>query len=549
MVPAVDVSGLCVRTRSRVLVDSVEFSIAPGERVGLIGESGSGKSLTSLAIMGLLPDNLTASGSVSIAGSPNVVGLTDKEMAPYRGRVASMVFQEPMTALDPLMRVGDQLAEVLRHGGNSEVSSSGTRSRSDLHQAVVPGLTEVGLPDPASAARAYPHQLSGGQRQRVMIAMALANEPALLVADEPTTALDVTVQAQVLDLMVRLVEERGAGLLFITHDLAVVSRVCERVLVMLGGNVVESGSITDVFGSPQHEYTRRLLAASDLETLDLGLPSTSAMPSVSVMPQEGEAPPIIRFTNVSKVYSRGRTQPPVQAMNAVSLDIYPGERFGIVGESGSGKTTALRMLTALDTPTSGTVEVKGLRLDLATKSQMAALRRNQQMVFQDPLGSLDPRMTIGRIVAEPLLALRIPKAERVQTVEEMLLAVGLPADTTARYPHQFSGGQRQRIAIARALVTQPSIVVADEPVSALDVSVRAQVLELLARLTTQRNLTLVMVSHDLAVVRHLCHRVAVMQNGTVVEVGTTQQVWDDPQHSYTKRLQASTPVMEIATQT
>jgi peptide/nickel transport system ATP-binding protein len=439
-------------------------------------------------------------------------------------------------------------------------------------------LDAVHLPDPAQAARAYPHQLSGGQRQRVMLAMALANDPALLLCDEPTTALDVTVQRQVLDLILELVRERGTGLLFITHDLAVVANMCTRVLVMNNGVVVEEGTTEEVFTRPQHPYTRGLLAASDLDAVDehgrlftvataqaYVPPSTDdaappveraappveqanasaalseAQPSRSVETQ-GSAP-VMRVTDLVRTYTRGRTSlfkpaPQVHALKGISFEVPEGGRLGVVGESGSGKSTLLRILAGLDQPTSGSAVVAGNEVKGAREAQLRALRQNLQIVFQDPMGSLDPRMTVEQIISEPLL---VPgrgetAADRKRMVAEMLEAVGLPASSAARFPHQFSGGQRQRISIARALICRPKVVVADEPVSALDVSVRAQVLNLLADLVDEYGLTLVFVSHDLNVVRHLCDSVIVMQSGEIVEAGDTETVYRDPQHPYTKRL-------------
>ncbi|MEV0950024.1 dipeptide ABC transporter ATP-binding protein [Promicromonospora sp. NPDC050249] len=547
---ALDISDLTVRTGSgRPLLSDVSLRVAPGERVGLIGESGSGKTMTALAALGLLPDGVAATGQVRLAGVPgNLLDRGEQAMARLRGEAMSMVFQEPMTALNPLMRVGRQVAEAMTlHGMPSRTA---TRRAAEL-------LAEVGLPD--GAARRYPHELSGGQRQRVGLAMALANDPAVLVADEPTTALDVTVQRQVLDLMVRLVEDRGAGLLFITHDLAVVSQVCERVVVLLEGVVVEEGPVAEVFAHPRHEYTKRLLAASTLEP--------------RVEPAETPVTPrpaLIRVEDVTRTYpSRGEV---VHALRGVSLEVQEGQRFGIVGESGSGKSTLLRIVAGLDRPTSGHVTSAGVRIGadavstgstsgaadrVSTDSTSGAgtpglgdLRAALQVVFQDPYSSLDPRMTVGDIVAEPLLnpanvragGPRTASARR-DTVREMLDAVGLLLDATERYPHQFSGGQRQRIAIARALVCRPRILVADEPVSALDVSVRRQVLDLLARLADEHALTLLLVSHDLGVVRHVCDHVAVMRDGLIVEQGPTADVYDTPHHEYTRALRDATPLL------
>ncbi|MDR7383060.1 dipeptide ABC transporter ATP-binding protein [Promicromonospora iranensis] len=526
--PALDIRDLTVRTDSgRALLSEVSLRVGPGERVGLIGESGSGKTMTALAALGLLPDGVVATGQVGLAGVPgNLLERGERALAGLRGEALSMVFQEPMTALNPLLRVGRQVAETMTlHGATSRTA---TRRAAEL-------LAEVGLPD--GAARRYPHELSGGQRQRVVLAMALANDPAVLVADEPTTALDVTVQRQMLDLMVRLVEDRGAGLLFITHDLAVVSQVCQRVVVLLDGVVVEEGTVAQVFAHPRHEYTRRLLAASTLE------PRTTS----SVRSEDRVAEPLIRVEDVTRTYqSRGQA---VHALGGVSLEVQEGQRFGIVGESGSGKSTLLRIVAGLDRATSGRVTSAGVHLP-AAPHELGDLRAALQLVFQDPYGSLDPRMTVGDIVAEPLLnpanvrvgGPRTASARR-DAVREMLDAVGLPLDATERYPHQFSGGQRQRIAIARALVCRPRILVADEPVSALDVSVRRQVLDLLARLADEHALTLLLVSHDLGVVRHVCDHVAVMRDGLIVEQGPADQVYDHPQHEYTRTLRDATPVL------
>ncbi|MBT2497603.1 ABC transporter ATP-binding protein [Agromyces sp. ISL-38] len=573
--PALEVSGLTVATDEHELVSNLAFRIERGERVGLIGESGSGKSLTSLAVMGLLPDSLTATGRVNVGGDDrNVIGLGEAQAAKLRGANMAMVFQEPMTALNPLMRVGRQIAEsMLIHGTQP--------NRAAAERRAVELMTDVGLPTPAETARAYPHQLSGGQRQRVVLAIALANDPELLVCDEPTTALDVTVQKQVLNLVLETVSRRSTGLLFITHDLAVVGETCERVLVMNKGVVVEEGPIDRVFTRPQHPYTRGLLAASDLDATDatgrLFTVATAAdyVPGRSVTrvvarpaapeapaghPSDAELPPlpsstVVRAEQLTKQYRRDRTSlrapaPTVDALRGVSFEIEAGQRFGIVGESGSGKSTLLRILSGLDQPTSGTIDVVGRRLNGARHADLAELRKNLQIVFQDPMASLDPRMRIGEIIAEPLMnaanlqgGVAVSRKERAALVAEMVHAVGLPTDSVERFPHQFSGGQRQRISIARALVCRPRILVADEPVSALDVSVRAQVLNLLADLVDEYELTLVFVSHDLGVVRHLCDRVAVMQRGEIVEQGETRAIYENPSDPYTRSLIEATPTI------
>lgn len=578
--PALEVDGLTVSTADRMLVAPLSFRIERGERVGLIGESGSGKSLTSLAVMGLLPESLTAAGRVTVGDvDRNIVGLGENEAARLRGAHMAMVFQEPMTALNPLMRVGRQIAEsMLIH------RTQPTRAAAD--RRVLELMADVGLPNPAETARAYPHQLSGGQRQRVVLAIALANDPELLVCDEPTTALDVTVQRQVLNLVLETVSRRSTGLLFITHDLAVVGETCERVLVMNRGVVVEEGPIDRVFTRPEHPYTRGLLAASDLDATDpagrlftvataggyvpgrsVDRPAAEAVeveaaaaahaapaaPAAPVAP--AAAAPVVLAEDLTKQYRRDRTSllapaQTVDALRGVSFRVDAGQRFGIVGESGSGKSTLLRILSGLDEPTSGTIDVVGRRLNGARHADLAELRRNLQIVFQDPMASLDPRMRIGDIIAEPLLnranlqgGTAVSKRERADLVAEMLHAVGLPADSVERFPHQFSGGQRQRISIARALVCRPRILVADEPVSALDVSVRAQVLNLLSDLVDEYDLTLVFVSHDLGVVRYLCDRVAVMQRGRIVEQGETRAIYEHPADPYTRSLIEATPTI------
>lgn len=572
--PALEVDGLTVSTADRMLVAPLSFRIERGERVGLIGESGSGKSLTSLAVMGLLPESLTAAGRVTVGDvDPNIVGLGENEAARLRGAHMAMVFQEPMTALNPLMRVGRQIAESMLIHRTQPTHAAADRRVLEL-------MADVGLPNPAETARAYPHQLSGGQRQRVVLAIALANDPELLVCDEPTTALDVTVQRQVLNLVLETVSRRSTGLLFITHDLAVVGETCERVLVMNRGVVVEEGPIDRVFTRPEHPYTRGLLAASDLDATDSAgrlftvataggyVPGRSvdrpgagaaaaaeAVPAPAAPAAPAAAAPVVLAEDLTKQYRRDRTSllapaQTVDALRGVSFRVEAGQRFGIVGESGSGKSTLLRILSGLDEPTSGTIDVVGRRLNGARHADLAELRRNLQIVFQDPMASLDPRMRIGDIIAEPLLnranlqgGTAVSKRERADLVAEMLHAVGLPADSVERFPHQFSGGQRQRISIARALVCRPRILVADEPVSALDVSVRAQVLNLLSDLVDEYDLTLVFVSHDLGVVRYLCDRVAVMQRGRIVEQGETRAIYENPADPYTRSLIDATPTI------
>ncbi|MGX6451192.1 dipeptide ABC transporter ATP-binding protein [Brevibacterium paucivorans] len=572
------VKDLRIATETTELVKPLSFDLASGERVGLIGESGSGKSLTASAIMGLLPDELQSSGTIELQGhAGNLLTLSDARMSKLRGKDISMVFQEPMSALNPLMRVGDQVAEVMKLHGNT----------ANLRDKVIELLTQVDLPDPQAAAKAYPHQLSGGQRQRVVIAIAMANSPRLLICDEPTTALDVTVQSGILDLIGHSVQKNNTGLLFITHDLAVVARVCEHVLVMYKGELVERGTVKDVFTNPQHEYTRGLLAASDLSATDdngrlftiqtaqnYRLEETAreeAGDDVAVTEgsktgdnsnaqgstkvgdtSAGEKPRIVvEVRDLKKDYERksGRlfARPhKVHALKGIDLTIQSGQRFGIVGESGSGKSTLLKILSGLETASSGKVTVGDYDVTAGAEADIRKVREDLQIVFQDPFASLDPRMKVREIVAEPLIAMGVPAQDRASRVREMLIAVGLDETAENRYPHQFSGGQRQRISIARALVCRPQILVADEPVSALDVSVRAQVLNLLTDLVEEYGLTLIFVSHDLSVVRYLCSDVAVMKSGEIVETGTVDQIYEAPSHPYTQNLVAATPQLEDA---
>lgn len=564
------VKDLRIATDTTELVQPLSFDLAPGERVGLIGESGSGKSLTASAIMGLLPDELHASGAIELQGhAGNLLKLSDARMSKLRGKDISMVFQEPMSALNPLMRVGDQVAEVMKLHGNT----------TNLRDKVIDLLTQVDLPDPQAAAKAYPHQLSGGQRQRVVIAIAMANSPRLLICDEPTTALDVTVQSGILDLIGHSVQKNNTGLLFITHDLAVVARVCEHVLVMYKGELVERGTVKDVFTNPQHEYTRGLLAASDLSATDENgrlftiqtahnyrleeehaAGETTEVSEDAKLAESAEAGDtsgkenagtVVQIRDLKKDYERksGRLFAPphkVHALKGIDLTIQPGQRFGIVGESGSGKSTLLKILSGLETASSGKVTVGDYDVTAGAEADIRKVREDLQIVFQDPFASLDPRMKVREIVAEPLIAMGVPTQERATRVREMLVAVGLDETAENRYPHQFSGGQRQRISIARALVCRPQILVADEPVSALDVSVRAQVLNLLTDLVEEYGLTLIFVSHDLSVVRYLCSDVAVMKSGEIVETGTVDQIYEAPSHPYTQKLVAATPQLEDA---
>ena len=558
--PTLAIRDLTVSADGADLLHIDSLTIHPGERVGLIGESGSGKTLTALAVMGLLADGVTATGSIRLHGLPiDVIGASERSLSAVRGAAVSMVFQEPMTALNPLMTVGAQIAEVMRQHRTQP-------SRSAVAEATRALLARVELPSPQTIARSYPHQLSGGQRQRVVLAMALANKPALLLCDEPTTALDVTVQAQMIGLIDELVSESATSLLFVTHDLAVAASLCDRIVVLRRGVVVEEGPTAQVLGNPTHPYTRALVAASDVSATGaspFNVSTTSASPTsaspttvstTSASPTvfnsiAGTAPALIEARDLERLYPGTRrslfaSPTPGRGLHPVSFDVRAGQAVGIVGESGSGKSTLVRLLAGLDQPTSGSISIAGIDLATATPQQRRAVRSTSAMVFQDPASSLDPRMTVAQIIAEPLHD--ISRAEAEHRAETMLASVKLTPDALRRYPHQFSGGERQRISIARALVTSPELLIADEPVSALDVSVRARVLELLDDLAAEYQLTLVLVSHDLAVVRRICDTVLVMRDGTIVESGPTDEVYLNAQHGYTRALVAATPILRGA---
>ena len=522
--PLLEVDRLSVRFGASTVVNEVSFAIATGEKFALVGESGSGKSITALSVLRLV-DAAVTTGAIRFEGA-DLVAKTDREMRGIRGSRIGMIFQEPMTALNPLFTVGNQIAEVLvLHEG---LHKNAARARA------IELLARTGIPEPEKRVDVYPHQLSGGQRQRAMIAMALACKPRLLICDEPTTALDVTIQAQILALLDELQAEMGMALLFITHDLNMVRRFTHRVGVMERGKLVELGDTAEVFGKPQHAYTQKLLASR---------------PERVVQAVAADAPLLLQgdAVGVSFTFSEGwfgKRQ--FQAVKGATLQLKRGETLGIVGESGSGKTTLGMALLALQGLSSGSVTMGGERIDNADRTHLRAMRKRMQVVFQDPFASLSPRMTIGQIVGEGL-ALHQPeldKAGRDQRVLDMLDEVGLSerhgvAGVLQRYPHEFSGGQRQRIAIARAVVLRPEVLVLDEPTSALDVSVQQQVLRLLADLQQRYGMSYVFISHDLAVVRAMSHRVMVMKNGDVVEAGEAEALFAAPQQAYTRELLAA----------
>ncbi|MFJ5302452.1 dipeptide ABC transporter ATP-binding protein [Streptomyces sp. NPDC088350] len=505
-------------------VRGVSLRVAPGETLALVGESGSGKSTVALAALGLLPGNARASGGVSVGGT-DVVGAGEAELARLRGCTASMVFQEPATALDPLTRIGKQIAEVVRN--HRDVS------RREAAAEAVELLRRVGIPEPERRASAFPFQLSGGQRQRVVIAMAIANSPGLLVADEPTTALDVTVQAEILDLLRALAADSGTGVLLVTHNMGVVADFADRVAVMLEGEVVETGAVEEVLLRPTHEYTRRLLAA---------VPRLAVTGGEGVEREEAEGAPVVELRGVSVRFGRGPRA--VRALEDVSLTVRAGETVGLVGESGSGKSTAARVALGLVAPESGGVSLFGTDLRKARGRARRALLAGVGVVLQDPVASLDARMSVAECVAEPLRVHRrgMGAAERRERVAEVLELVRLPRELARRGPRELSGGQRQRVSLARALVLEPRLLVADEPTSALDVSVQRTVLEVIAELQAELGFACLFVSHDLAVVQRFAGRVVVMRGGRVEEQGPTMRTLLRPETGYTRRLIAAVPV-------
>ncbi|MGW5274870.1 dipeptide ABC transporter ATP-binding protein [Streptomyces sp. NPDC004044] len=509
-------------------VRGVSLHVRPGETLALVGESGSGKSTIALAAMGLLAGNARATGSATIAGN-QVVGAREADLAALRGRTVSMVFQEPATALDPLTRIGRQIAEVIRNHRRVSAKEAAAEA-AEL-------LRKVGIPEPERRATAYPFQLSGGQRQRVVIAMAIANEPALLIADEPTTALDVTVQAEILDLLRRLAVETGTGVLLVTHNMGVVADFADRVAVMYQGEIVETGPVEDVLLRPSHEYTERLLAAVPrLSVAEAGRPAAQAAAA------RPDTEPVVELRDISVVFGHGKGA--VRALDGVSLAVHAGETLGLVGESGSGKSTASRVALGLIPPSSGTVSLFGTDLGRTRSRARRALRAGIGVVLQDPVASLDARMTVGECIAEPLRVHRreLSAKDRRSKVADVLDRVRLPRELARRAPRELSGGQRQRVSLARALVLEPRLLVADEPTSALDVSVQEAVLEVISELQHELGFACLFVSHDLAVVQHFAQRVVVMRAGRIEEQGPTGATLLHPETDYTRRLLAAVPV-------
>ncbi len=521
MKPVLDVQNLNVKFRQDGTfvhaVRNVSFAVAKGETLAIVGESGSGKSVTALSTVALLPDSAEVTGSITY-NDKQMVGASERELRRVRGNDISFIFQEPMTSLNPLHTIEKQLAESIElHQG---LRGTAIRAR------IIELLTKTGIRDPETRLGAYPHELSGGQRQRVMIAMALANGPELLIADEPTTALDVTIQAQILDLLADLKAKEGMSLLFITHDLTIVRKIADRVCVMKDGEIVEQGPTAQIFASPQHPYTQMLLAAEST-----GLPA----------PVPADAP-VVATTDALQIWfplyagMLKRTVGHVKAVNAATLSVRAGETLGIVGESGSGKTTlALAIMRLIGSK--GPIGFLGQPIESLSQYHMRPLRKEMQIVFQDPFGSLSPRMTVGQIIAEGLGVHGLEQGRNARDmVSEMMAEVGLDPALMDRYPHEFSGGQRQRIAIARALILRPKLMVLDEPTSALDMTVQVQIVQLLRELQQKYQLAYLFISHDLKVVRALAHKVMVMKNGDVVEAGDAQAIFDAPQSDYTRAL-------------
>ena len=509
-------------------VSGVSFEVQKEEILCLVGESGSGKSVIAHTVMGLLPKPLRASGGQIRLEGEDLVAAGEKRLRELRGARMSMIFQEPMTALNPVMRCGDQIDEVLRIH-----TKLARKARSERTESL---MREVALPEPKRILASFPHQLSGGQRQRVMIAMALALEPALLIADEPTTALDVTTQAQILKLIADLQRKHGMGVLFITHDFGVVAEIAHRVAVLREGRLVELGAKLEVLQRPRHDYTKMLIRS--VPTLE---PHARAV--------RADAPVVLQTRSLSKTYlDRGwlGTRREVRAASEVSLEVRKGQTLGIVGESGSGKSTVARCIVRLIEPSGGEVRLGGLDIARLRPARLRPLRSKIQIVFQDPYRSLNPRRSVGEAIIEGPLNYGVPRAEALARARRLLALVQMDAAALERYPHQFSGGQRQRLCIARALALEPELLVADEAVSALDVSVQAQVLALLAEIRARLDLAMLFITHDLRVAAQVCDQVAVMQAGRIVEHGPAREVFLAPRHEYTKALFAAAPGRSFA---
>ncbi|MFS8148826.1 ABC transporter ATP-binding protein [Rhizobium sp. BR 249] len=532
------------------VVRDVSFTVAPAETVAIVGESGSGKSVTSLSIMRLLQaDTSRIEGRVMLGGR-DLLALPEHAMRQVRGNEVAMIFQEPMTSLNPLFTIGDQISEALLCHSDM--------SKADARAETIRLLEKVRIPSAASRFDEYPHRFSGGMRQRVMIAMALASRPKLLIADEPTTALDVTIQGQILDLIKMLQDEEGTSVLFITHDMGVVAEIADRTVVMYRGEQVESGATADIFHRGRHPYTRALLSAVPVLGSMQGRQRPLRFPVVNTATGESDIPaeaadtvaakPVLQVKNLTKRFDIhsglfNRLTSRVHAVENVSFDLHAGETLSLVGESGCGKSTTGRAIMRLIEPQAGSVLVEGREVLGLDRKDLREMRKSVQMIFQDPFASLNPRMTVGASIAEPYIEHGMGSAKQArEVVADLLVKVGLSPDMASRYPHEFSGGQRQRICIARALALRPKVIVADESVSALDVSIKAQVINLMLDLQQSLNLAFLFISHDMAVVERVSHRVAVMYLGEIVEIGPRAAVFENPQHPYTKKLISAVPV-------
>jgi ABC-type glutathione transport system ATPase component len=528
----------------KVALNSASVEIKSGERLGIVGESGSGKTMLALSLMGMIPEGANLSGSIIVQGR-DMTNSTDKLWQEFRARKIAMVFQEPMSALNPLRRVGDTVIEPLLV--HERISKDQAKSKA------LKLFEEVGIPDPLSRLRQFPHELSGGQRQRVLIALALACNPKILIADEPTSALDANVVLRIIDLLVNLSESRNMGLVFISHDLHAVSRATNEILVMHKGDIVESGSTKSVLSNPKHSYTKGLLAARPslsrqfknnynnrfrLPTIPEPIPK--ARPNKPDLSEFDKNTPLLNVQSIDKIYKLPRktifkSPSKIAAVKEATFTLKKGETIGIVGESGSGKSTLARLIMGFEKPNSGSINFEGNDINKISSEKLRKLRQRFQMVFQDPFGSLDPRRNVGWSIAEPLRA--IGESYKLEDrVNEALLQVGLEVTDSAKFPHEFSGGQRQRIAIARAIVTRPALLVADEAVSALDVSVQAQILNLLMDIQDNLGLGVLFISHDLAVVASICDKIMVMNGGKVLESGTLSEVLGSPKNKYTRTL-------------
>ena len=557
--PVLSVRNLSVDARTpeglKPVLRDVGFSLASGETLCIAGESGSGKSVTSLAIMGLLPKaSLRVTSGNILLGERDLLTLSNRAMRDVRGGEVAMVFQEPMTSLNPVMSIGAQLTEAIREHQGSE----------NAEATALQMLDAVQITDPARRLKQYPHELSGGMRQRVMIAMALSCRPKVLIADEPTTALDVTVQAQILKLMRELKTEFGTSIILITHDMGVVAEIADRTVVMYRGEQVETGETADIFHRGKHPYTRALLSAVPVLGSMTGYERPLRFPVVNTATGESDTPvetadtvastarPVLEVRNLTKRFDIhsglfGKLTGRVHAVENVSFDLYAGETLSLVGESGCGKSTTGRAIMRLIEAQSGSVIADGKDVLSLDKSGMREMRKTVQMIFQDPFASLNPRIRVGDAIAEPYLEHRMGTAKQAkERVADLLTKVGLTPDMASRFPHEFSGGQRQRICIARALALEPKVIVADESVSALDVSIKAQVINLMLDLQQSLNLAFLFISHDMAVVERVSHRVAVMYLGEIVEIGPREAVFGNPQHPYTKKLISAVPVPDPA---